>query len=165
MTHSKSTAGHFLPLWDERKVLATTAVATSILNLLRGIYALFTEYLYESYSSPEFTIIADRDMQSTRTKLRIGLALLTGAIAFWTRRGIGPTIARIAWLWIVVEYALWWYTLRLIMTSVEVPSAFSVYGLFMETGSLWDLWILVLAILLLAYEIRTARPNGKIHGV
>ena len=165
MMHSKSTAGHFLPLWDERKVLATTVVATSILNLLLGIYALFTTDFNETYSTPEFTIIADRDMQFTLIKERIGLSLLIGAIAFWTRKRIGITVARIAWLWVVTEYAFWWYRIHVMITSAEVPSAFSVYGVYLKTGSLWDLWILVLVVLLLAYEIRTARRNGKIHGV
>lgn len=151
---SERASGRLFEPWQERQILAFIVVVTSVLNVLRLMYAGFQNDF--PINDSRGIIYLYTNIQFTQIQARVCLVLLVGATAFWVGRKAGRVIAQIAWAWIAIEYAVWLNKLQIAITSVEVPSAFSLSGEFMKTGGLWDACILALIMLLLVFELRTA---------
>lgn len=135
-------------------ILVVTLAATAALNALRAILNVLSSAT-GVISSPDFTIVADSNLEFMRMKARIGLALVLGAVALCFSRLKGLTVSCIALAWVMVEYNMWWYRSYVLAKSTEAAGFSSVSHLaYLHSATWWDVWIIAITVVLLAYQLK-----------
>jgi hypothetical protein len=131
------------------------ASLTAALNILWLIFYLFDFYRLLGFTQTPGTTISINHTFHSRL-IRIALALVIAAIALWYRRFIGLFLSAISLMWLGIEYISWYSVSLKSLRNAGLehfpagsPHAFNLSG---ATG--WNAAILVIALALLAWEIK-----------
>lgn len=154
--HIKSREGvvRSSPHVSGRHILLATLVATAALNALWLISNALSP-TPNVVSSPDFTIIADSNVEFMRMKVRIGLALALGAVALCLSKLKSPTVSCVALAWVMTEYIMWWYRSYVLTKSAEAAEYSRVSHLaYLYNATWWDVWVIALTVMLLAYQLK-----------
>ena len=158
MIHSRSREevikGSSLMLGRGWHILIATLVVTAVLNSLRIISSALSSPL-SLISLPGFTIIADSNLEFMLMKVRIGVALVLGAVAFCIGRLKGLAVSWIALAWIMIEYAMWWYRSYVLAKNAEAAEFSRISHLvYLSNATWWDVWIITITMIFLVYQLK-----------
>ena len=162
-SHSLQTILRAQPRWQFRVAVSLVSM-TATLSALRVAFNLGYNYgVFRTVDGVHATCCV-HFLESFLVPITI--ALILSVISLWSRKGIGFLISIVALVVILITYLGWYFGTRSIMRRAEIPTFDqmpdqSQYLLTLAYATWWDLYVLLVVLLLIMWQLKAVVPFLK----